>query len=64
MATLAPIPDTSRRSKGEVSGNPASNEVTYFKLIKRQGKKPALSVTMYNKEARLRQMRQRKGCRS
>jgi hypothetical protein len=40
---------------------PGSNEVTYLKLIKQQGKKPALSVVFYNKEARLRQMRQRKG---
>ena len=40
---------------------PGSNEVTYFRLIKRQGKKPALSVVAYNKEAELRRMRQRKG---
>ena len=40
---------------------PGSNEVTYFKLVKLQGKKPAISAVFYDKEARLRGMRQRKG---
>jgi hypothetical protein len=38
-----------------------SNEVVYFKLIKLQGKKPAVSIVFYDKEAGLRRMRQRKG---
>jgi len=39
----------------------SSGEVTSILVIKPQGKKPSISVLFYNKEARLRQIRQRKG---
>ena len=38
-----------------------SHEVTGVMLRKKQGKKPLFSLVFYNKETRLRQMRQRKG---
>jgi hypothetical protein len=41
--------------------NPTTNEVTTVLVIKARGKKPAISAGFYNKEARLREMRQRKG---
>ena len=41
--------------------DPGTDEVTTVMVIKPQGKKPVISAVFYNKEARLRQMRQRKG---
>ena len=41
--------------------DPRSHEVAGVMLKKKQGKKPLFSLVFYNKETRLRQMRQRKG---
>ena len=41
--------------------DPQTNQVTAVLIVKTQAKKPSISVSFYDKEARLRQMRQRKG---